>query len=177
MNIILIGPPGCGKGTQAQLLSKHFGLKHISTGQLIREKIRQHDTEALKIKEYVDQGQFVPDKYVIKLLKENISEQGNIFDGVPRDINQAHALDELTPIDLVIELTLTEQEILERLVKRKRNDDDEKIVKKRVALYEDLTEPLLEYYRPRSIVHTVDASQCVEDVFSNIHKLIESFGG
>jgi len=203
MNIILVGPQGCGKGTQAELLADAYGYTHISTGDIIRSEIEKGDPTALKIKEGYDQGQLTPDDLVIELLKKNLSEKGNILDGFPRTLEQAHALDDIVEIDLVIELQLTDEVGIERLSTRRqcnncrtiygpakppkqegicdkdgeklyqRYDDKPEAIKKRLATYRKITEPLLEYYRPREIVHQIDASQKIHDIFKEICEIIE----
>jgi adenylate kinase len=203
MNIILIGPQGSGKGTQAHLLEQHYGFKHISTGQLYRHGIKTKDPAVLKMQEHVDRGGFMPDKFVIKLVKDNLSEEGNLFDGFPRTLEQAEALDEITDIDLVIELKLSDKNALKRLSGRRectechatfgtqnpprktgicnrcggklmqRTDDTPESIKKRLERYHEETEPLIEYYKPRKIVHSVDGSKSIDDVFKDICKVID----
>ena len=207
MNIVLLGPQGSGKGTQAQLLAQEYGFTHISTGDLYRQGIEQKDPAALKIKEHVDKGGFAPDKLMIKLVKQALSDKGNIFDGFPRNLAQAEALDEIVPIDLVIELKISDSESVKRLSARRqckqcraifgidnlprktgtcnrcggeiyqREDDKPEAIKKRLKLYHDETEPLLEYYRPRKIVHSVDGSKKIEEVYKDVSKIIASTAG
>src|SRR3989338_5124335 len=117
MNIILLGPQGSGKGTQADLVAKQYGLKHISTGQLFREAAGKNDPVALKIKNYADKGELAPNALILKLVNEHISE-GNVFDGFPRTLDQAEALDGKVQIDLVIELKLSDIEAVRRISTR-----------------------------------------------------------
>ncbi|MEM3154235.1 MAG: nucleoside monophosphate kinase [Candidatus Woesearchaeota archaeon] len=203
MNIILIGPQGSGKGTQAQLLAQKYGWKHISTGQLYREGIRNKEPEILKMKEHVDKGGFIPDKFAVKMVERHLSETGNIFDGFPRTLAQAEALDEKVQIDLVIELDITDTEAVKRLSERRectqchaifgtenpprkkgicnrcggkleqREDDKPEAIKKRLAKYHDETEPLLEYYKPRKIVRRVDGNKSINAVFKEICRIID----
>jgi len=206
MNIILLGAQGSGKGTQAQLLKQKYGFGHLSTGDIIRQGIEQNDPTALKIKETITQGKMVPDKLAIELVKKNLGEK-NIFDGFPRTLPQAEALDEITQIDLVIELNMPDELSIQRLSSRRqcqgcrqiygaekqpkkqdicdncgkklvqREDDKPEAIKKRLAAYHEETEPLLEYYKPRKIVHTVDASKKIEDVFKDVCKIIDQIAG
>ena len=202
MNIILLGPQGSGKGTQADLVAKQYGLKHISTGQLFREAAGKNDPVALKIKNYADKGELAPNALILKLVNEHISE-GNVFDGFPRTLDQAEALDGKVQIDLVIELKLSDIEAVRRISTRMechrcgaiygenkkpkkkgacdvcaspvsaRDDDKPEAVKKRLARYHEETEPLLEYYRPRNIVVGVDASNGIFECFDDIKRVIE----
>jgi len=207
MNIVLIGAQGAGKGTQAQMLAQKYGLKHISTGELYREGVKNKAPDVLKMKEHVDKGGFMPDKFVAKLVQKNLSDKGNIFDGFPRTLAQAEALDEIVTIDLVIELNITDEEGIKRLSQRRqcnqckaifgidnpprkqgicnrcggeiyqREDDKPEAIKKRLELYHDETEPLIEYYRPRKIAHTVDGGKKIDAVFKDICKIIDSIAG
>ncbi len=198
MNIILLGAQGSGKGTQAQLLKEKYNLIHVSTGDLLRE------TTDEKIKQQMKEGKLISDEQIIKLIKEKLSgEEGAILDGFPRTLRQAEALDEITHIDGVIELKLTDEEALKRLSGRKtckncktvygtenpskkqgkcdkctgelyqREDDKPEAIKKRLTAYHEETEPLIEYYKPRKIVHTVDASKSIKEIFANLCKIIE----
>ncbi len=203
MNIIILGPQGSGKGTQAQLLKEKYEWKHISTGDLYRQGVQNRDPEILKMQKGIDKGGFMPDAYVMKLVKKNLSEKGNIFDGFPRTLPQAEALDEITQVGIVIELKMPDKLAVERLSARRqckdcraifgaenpprkkgicnrcggelfhREDDKPEAIKKRLALYHDETEPLLEYYKPRKIVYSVDASKSIESVFKDICKIID----
>jgi len=205
MNIILLGAQGSGKGTQAQLLAQKYGLVHISPGDIYRQGIKNKDTVVLKLKEYVDKGGLMPDKLVIQLVKQKLSD-GNIFDGFPRTLAQAEALDELVQMDLVIELKLTDEQAIARLSARRqcrqcgaifgaentprknglcnrcggelfqREDDKPEAIRTRLNIYHEETEPLLEYYKPRNIVHTVDGSILIDSVFKEICKIIETIG-
>jgi adenylate kinase len=207
MNIVLIGAQGSGKGTQAQLIKQKYGLNHVSTGYLIRQGIEQGDPTALKIKEGIEKGKLAPDEQVIELVKRNLSDKGNIFDGFPRTLPQAEALDEIAQIDLVIELSMPDELAIKRLSARRqcqdcrriygaenlprkqdicdnckgkliqREDDKPEAIKKRLETYHEETEPLLEYYRPRKIVNSVDASKSIETVFKEICKIIDEIAG
>jgi adenylate kinase len=207
MNIILIGAQGSGKGTQAQLLEEKYGWSHISTGRLYRDAVHKKEPFIMKIQESVDKGGFLTDKIALKLVKNNLGDKGNLFDGFPRTLEQAEALDEITHIDLVIELKLSDKDSVKRLSQRRecsqcraifgaenpprkegvcnrcggkviqRADDKPEAIKKRLEMYHELTEPLLEYYKPRKIVHSVDASKSINDVFKDVCKVIEASGG
>ena len=200
MNIILLGAQGSGKGTQAQLLKEKYNLVHISTGDLLRE------TTDEKIKQQMKEGILVSDEQIIELIKEKLDEKGAILDGFPRTLAQAEALDEITQVNAVIELKLSDETALKRLSGRKtckncktvygtenppkkqdkcdkcdgelyqREDDKPEAIKKRLTAYHEETEPLLEYYKPRKIVHKVDASKKIDEVFKDVSKIIETAG-
>jgi len=170
MNIILFGKPGCGKGTQAALLT-HNGFTHISSGQLLRKESEQGTELGKQIKAYLEQGELVPDKLVLQIVKNNLGEE-NLFDGFPRDLTQAESLDEIAPIHLVINLHIPDEESIKRLLKRKRTDDTEQTIKHRLEIYHDITDPLLEYYKPRDITKTIDGLQDVQTIHDTIMQTI-----
>lgn len=174
MNIIIMGKQGSGKGTQAKLIAEHYGLKHLSTGDLYRQKVAEKDELAMKMKEFSDKGELVPDELVIELVKENLGEEGTLFDGFPRTLEQAEKLDELIDIDMVIELQISDEEVKERMLKRGRVDDTEESINRRLDIYHEKTEPLIEYYRPRDIVREVDGTGSVEEIFERIKKVIDA---
>jgi adenylate kinase len=204
MNIILLGPQGCGKGTQAQLLKEKYDLIQISTGDLLREAAAKDE----KIAQQLATGKLFTDEQMVKLIKEKITDhKGVIFDGYPRTLPQAEALDETTQIDLVIEIKIPDEESVKRLSSRRqcrqckaifgaenpprtpgkcnrcggelyqRNDDMPEAIKKRLEQYHDETEPLLEYYRPRKIVHKVDGTKKIEEVFKDLCSIIDETAG
>jgi len=202
MNIILLGAQGSGKGTQAQLLKEKFNLKHISTGDLVRKGIAENDSDALKLKEYQQKGELIPDALIAKIVEKNLGD-GNIFDGFPRTLAQAELLDDFVQIDAVIELKIPDEVSIKRLSARKqckkcgfvygaknpsksdkcdkcsgeiyqRDDDKPETIKKRLVLYHDETEPLIEYYKPRKIVHLVDGTKSIKEIFKDVCKIIES---
>lgn len=173
MNIIIFGPQGSGKGTQAQLLSETFGMHHISSGDILRDGATLGDKKCQKLKKLLDAGELVPDKEIISIIKEHIKEDDNIFDGFPRTLEQAHELDDIIEIDLVIELNIPDEEVIKRMKLRKRDDDKEELIKKRLEHYHDETEPLIEYYRPRGIVHTINANRPIQEIFNDLVKIVE----
>lgn len=174
MNIVIIGKQGSGKGTQAKLIAEHYNLKHLSTGDLYRQKVAEGDELALEMKSYSDKGELVPDELVVSLVEKNLGESGTVFDGFPRTLAQAKALDALTTVDLVIELQISDEQVTERMLKRKRVDDTPESIQKRLAIYKEKTEPLIEYYRPRDIVRAVDGAGTIEEIFENIKKVIDA---
>jgi adenylate kinase len=172
MNIIIFGKPGSGKGTQAELITKKFNFNHISTGELLRQEVEKNGEYAETIQKCQEKGELVPIDTVLELLQKNL-EKDNLFDGFPRDLEQAEALDEITEIDLVINLEVPDNVVADRLSARGRKDDTEETIRNRLKIYNDLTDPLLEYYKPRDIIRTIDGTQTVEAIHEEIKEIIE----
>ena len=173
MRVILLGPPGAGKGTQAQKLSDKLGIPQISTGELFRQNIKDHTLLGLEAKRYLDAGDLVPSDLTNALVEDRIGQpdaaDGFILDGYPRSVQQAEALSAMlgkhgTKIDAVLELQVCEEELLNRLKERGRSDDTEEVIHNRMKVYRDETQPLLEYYR--SELKTVDAVGTLDEVFA-----------
>ena len=175
MQAILLGPPGAGKGTQAELLCKAHTLLHLSTGDLLREAVA-HGTElGVEAKGFMDKGELVPDRLVLALLQERLQkrspDEGFLLDGFPRNVAQAEALAAQIgddAIDHVVYLKLEDEEILQRLLKRGRKDDVEEVIRNRLEVYRAETEPLVAYYRERGRVRDVDALGTVEEVHQRL---------
>jgi len=184
--IILVGPPGAGKGTQAKLLQERFGLPQVSTGDLFRYNL-QNETELGKLaRTYMDRGELVPDEVTVAMVKARLSEDdcagGAILDGFPRTLAQAEALDELLAdlggkIDVVPSIEVPQDVLVERLLKRAilegRADDNEETIRTRMQVYEDQTKPLLDYYGEKGLVVPVDGQQAIEEVQEDLVKVIE----
>jgi adenylate kinase len=173
VRIILLGPPGAGKGTQAEKLSEKLGVPQISTGELFRSNIDQGTELGLEAKRYLDAGDLVPSELTNKLVEDRISQpdaaDGFILDGYPRSVEQADALRRMleahgTKIDAVIELQVCEEELRKRLKGRGRADDTEEVIHNRMKVYRQETEPLLEYYRNE--LKPVDAVGSLDEVFA-----------
>lgn len=174
MRLVLLGPPGAGKGTQAQKLSENLGIPQISTGDLFRENISSGTPLGLEAKRYLDAGDLVPSELTNKLVEDRIEHSdaadGFILDGYPRSVEQAQALDEMlknhnTKLDAVLEFAVSEGELFTRLKSRGRADDTEEVIHNRMKVYADETSPLLEYYS-RNNLQTVDAVGGVDEVFA-----------
>jgi len=202
MNIVIFGPPGSGKGTQADKVAERYGIPHISTGDMFRAAMDKKTELGLKIKDMMAKGILIPDEITIRLvemrLKKTDCTEGFILDGFPRTIEQAEALDEMAEIGFVIVLDVPDEVVLERITKRrtcakcgrpttaaegekcsecggelvKRSDEDVETIKHRLKVYHDQTQPLLEYYKPRDIVHHVNGDRPVEDVFKDVIKVL-----
>lgn len=168
MRIVLLGPPGSGKGTQAALLSKRIGVPHISTGVLLRDAVKNGTRLGRNAKSYMDAGDLVPDELMLGLIEERLGAPdagaGFILDGYPRNRAQADALDGVLerlgqPVDHVVEIRVEEDEIINRLSKRAkeedRSDDNEDVVRKRLKVHAEQTAPVSRYYAERGLLKTV----------------------
>ncbi len=178
---ILFGPPGAGKGTQAALLSEQLSLPHISTGDLFRAAVHEKTVLGLKVQAFLDQGELVPNEVVIDMIQDRLSQEdsknGWLLDGYPRSVPQAHALDTLLDaldqsIDQVINLKVSDEFLLERLLGRGRKDDTEEVIRRRLQVYQDQTAPLIQLYRDRDQLTDIDGSAPVEVVTASIQEAV-----
>ena len=163
MNIILLGAPGSGKGTQAAFLIDKHGLTHLSTGDMLRAEIAAGSDLGKQAKAIMESGQLVSDEIVIAMIAARLGDKGALFDGFPRTIAQAEALDKLlagrgSQIDAVIELQVGNEEIVQRMLARGRSDDNEATIRQRLAVFEAQTKPLTAYYRQQGKLRSIDGS-------------------
>ncbi len=186
-NIILFGPPGSGKGTQSEKLVERYGLIHLSTGDLLRKERKLKTPLGLEAQQFIDKGQLVPDEVVIGMissaLDENPEARGFLFDGFPRTVAQAEALDKLlelkkSEIGVVPFLEVDEEELIKRLVHRgktsgRTDDSDENIQRKRQEVYKNETLPVAAYYSKLKKVVTIDGMGSIEEIFSRLSSQIE----
>ena len=173
--LLLVGPPGAGKGTQAVGLSEKLGVPHISTGDLFRAHIAQESELGKQVKDYLDSGKLVPDEVTNAMVRVRLAEpdaaDGFLLDGFPRNVGQAEVLRTILaeidhPLDAVIELKVDEDVLVERLLARGRDDDTESVIRHRQQVYRDETAPLLEFYADRLI--TVDGVGEIDEVSSRV---------
>jgi adenylate kinase len=171
VRLVLVGPPGAGKGTQAAVLSEELGVPHISTGDLFRAHISQQTDLGREVQRYIDAGELVPDAVTNEMVRERLGDEdarkGFLLDGFPRNTAQADVLAEIlacdgNKLDAVIEFRVPEDVVVGRLLARGRNDDTEDVIRYRQQVYRQETAPLLDYYRV--IVLTVDAVGDVHEV-------------
>ena len=212
MNLILLGPPGAGKGTQAELLIKKFEIPHISTGDIFRAAIKEGTPLGTEAKRYMDSGQLVPDEVVIGIVKERLlkadCQKGFLLDGFPRTVPQADSLDGFLQsngkkIDAVINIEVESSVLLKRLTGRRvcrncaavyhienkktkiegvcdqcggevyqRDDDTPATVGKRLEVYASQTEPLIQYYRQKGILHSYDGKEPIKSLFEKICQML-----
>jgi adenylate kinase len=187
-NLILFGPPGSGKGTQSEKIVKKFGLIHLSTGDLLRQEIADKTPLGLEAKNFMDKGQLVPDEVVIGMIDSSLEKHPNakgfLFDGFPRTVAQAEALDKLlalkkTSICKVAALEVDEEELVKRLLKRGENsgrpdDKNEDVIRKRFAVYKSDTAPVAEYYKQHDKFETIKGVGTIDDIFDALSNCIES---
>jgi len=186
MNVLVLGPQGSGKGTQARRISASYGLPHIATGDMLREAMAAGTELGLRVKPIYDAGELVPDDLMIDLIRERIEqddvEDGFVLDGFPRTMAQAEALDDMLreidrPITVVLQLDVPEDVGVERLSKRAqeegRIDDTPEAIRTRLSLYRRETEPVIEHYRAQGNLVVIHGDRPVDEVFSEIQDALE----
>ena len=180
MRIILFGPPGCGKGTQATFISESLSIPHLSTGDMLRSAVSSGSEIGLKAKKIMERGDLVSDEIVLSIVEDRISKKdceiGFILDGFPRTVYQAEKLDFLLSdnhkLDCVLRIKVDEEEIIKRLIDRAREDDKPDIIKNRFKTYNAETEPLIPFYEERKILFNINGMQEIEEVSEDIKKVI-----
>lgn len=179
MHIIILGPPGSGKGTQSEQLITTFDLEHLSTGDMLRGEIAAGTELGLKAKSVMDAGDLVSDDIILGMVENKIqqSDKGLLFDGFPRTIPQAEGLDKIlartkTAVSHVIELKIEDDVIVERMLARGREDDNEETIRNRLDVYKAQTAPVIGHYQGQNIVHSVNGDQSIDAVFSDIKAVL-----
>lgn len=181
MRLILLGPPGAGKGTQAERVCAAHGLVHLSTGDLLRAAVGAETELGLKARSYMDAGNLVPDELVLALVRERLEQPdatgGFLLDGFPRNVTQAEALDaDLGDrgVEQVVHMKLDDEEIVKRLLARGRADDTEEVIRNRLEVYRAETAPLIAHYEGQGLLATIDALGTMDEVFDRIASAIAS---
>ena len=189
IRILLIGPPGAGKGTQAALLAIRYSIPAISTGDIFRQNVTDETPLGVEAKGYMDRGEYVPDALTNALVKDRLSQadavNGFLLDGYPRTLDQIEKLDEVltendTKLDVVVQFRADSEELVARLANRAieqgRTDDTPEVIRKRQEVYENQTAPLIDVYASRSLVAMVDGLGEIDAVTARIHEVLSARG-
>ena len=187
--LLLIGPPGAGKGTQAALLSQHFGIPAISTGDIFRYNVKNQTPLGVEAKGFMDRGEYVPDSLTNSLVRDRLSHDdalgGFLLDGYPRTIDQVYELDSILSdagkrLDVVVQLTADTDELVRRLAHRAevegRADDTPEVIRRRLEVYESQTAPLIDVYAARGVVAMIDGLGEIADVTARIVEALDARG-
>ncbi len=187
MRLVLLGPPGAGKGTQAERICAAHGLVHLSTGDLLRAAVAAQTELGLRAKQAMDAGDLVSDEIVLALVRERLEQPdaaaGFLLDGFPRNTAQAEALDAdlgEKGVERCVSMLLDDEEIMRRLLARGRKDDQESVIRNRLEVYRDETAPLIAYYEGKKLLRSIDALGTVDEVFERIQgalSVVESRAG
>jgi len=174
-HLLFLGPPGAGKGTQATLISESNSYLHLSTGELLRKEVEKNTSLGIKVKEIINSGRLVDDQLVLEIVKQNLvlTSRGWILDGYPRNISQANSLakvlDDLNqPLEKVFYLNLDEDKLVKRLLNRGRTDDNEEIIRTRLDIYKETTQPLIGYYKGLNILEYIDGDRDLKTISDEI---------
>lgn len=187
-NLVLFGPPGAGKGTQAEKLIKKYGFNHISTGEVIREQIRKGTELGLSVQSYIEKGLLAPDELVINIIADYVAShkdaKGNIFDGFPRTTVQAEAFDKImngngTPVNVMLSLEVPDEELVKRLLLRgkesgRADDSNESVIRNRINVYKAQTAVVADYYKPQGKFHAINGLGTIDEIFDRLCKEIDS---
>jgi adenylate kinase len=188
MRVLMIAPPGAGKGTQGELIAAHFGIPHIATGELLRDHVARQTELGQEVQAYLDRGELVPDRTVLGMLREAMAAAkaaggGYVLDGIPRNMEQARAAYEIgrelgMTADVALHLQADDAELTRRLLARAalehRSDDTAEIIAQRLALYHEVTSPIVAWYRDRGILVSVDAMRSAREVGREILVALEA---
>jgi adenylate kinase len=183
---VLVGPPGAGKGTQAEFIAAHLAVPKISTGDIFRANVSQGTPLGVEAKRYMDAGEYVPDEVTNRMVRNRIGEpdaaQGFLLDGYPRTLAQVEELDDMVEhtghqLDAVVVLTVDQEEIVQRLLQRAqtegRADDTEEVIRRRQEVYAEQTQPLIEVYQQRGLVREIDGLGDVHEVTKRVFAALD----
>jgi len=185
VKVLMVAPPGAGKGTQGVVIASHFGIPHIATGDLLRDHVARETPLGLSVRTCLDRGQLVPDEVVLDMVRQALQRldgDGYVLDGIPRTMQQAKALYEIAveldlTADVALHLKVEDDELVTRLLARSvltgRSDDTEDVIRHRLALYYEVTHPILEWYDERGILVSVDAGRPADQVGRHILTALE----
>ena len=187
-NLVLFGPPGAGKGTQAEKLIQKYGFNHISTGEVIREQIRKGTELGLSVQSYIEKGQLAPDELVINIIADYVAShkdaKGNIFDGFPRTTVQAEAFNKIincngTPVSVMLSLEVPDEELVKRLLLRgkesgRADDSNEGVIRNRIDVYKAQTAVVADYYKPQGKFRAVNGLGSIDEIFDRLCAEIDS---
>ena len=189
MKLIMFGPPGAGKGTQADILGRRYGIKKISTGDALRDVIRSGSELGEQVKDLMDQGKFVPDEIVTEIIRDRVSSpdcaNGFILDGFPRNLAQAEALVDMgIKVNKALLIDVPDEVLVDRVQGRvmcdkcgghleARNDDRPETVRARLKVYHELTDPVVDFYRNRGVLSEIDGTTSIENATAEILKILE----
>ncbi len=189
LNLVLFGPPGAGKGTQANFLKEEYGLIHLSTGDLLRSRIAEGTALGIEAKQYMDKGELAPDNIVIGMIRNTLKKHpdanGFIFDGFPRTVPQADALDEMlnknnVPVSGMLSLEVEKEELIKRLLNRAQisgrvDDQNQEVIKNRINVYNEKTFPLIEYYKSQNKFYAINGMGTVDDISRRLKEVVDRF--
>ena len=177
--LLFLGPPGAGKGTQANLFCKKYGLVHLSTGDLLRDEVSSGSVLGFKAAEIMNKGELVSDELVLSIVEGRLVniDKGWLLDGFPRNVNQANSLKKLLekinqPLEAVISIKVDDDYLIKRLLARGREDDNEEVIANRLKIYRDKTSPLVDLYSKQGILMEIDGNADIDVVFSCIEKAL-----
>ena len=177
--LLFLGPPGAGKGTQANLYCQKYGLDHLSTGDLLRDEVSEGSSLGLKAAEIMNRGELVSDELVLSIVEGRLlnTNKGWLLDGFPRNINQAISLKQLLekinqPLEGVICIKLADEFLIKRLLERGRKDDNEQVITNRLKIYREKTSPLINLYSEQDILKVIEGNADIDVVFSRIEKAL-----
>ena len=176
-HLLFLGPPGAGKGTQAAFLCEANSYLHLSTGELLRKEIELNTELGNHVKDIMNKGELVSDQLVLEIVKKNLDKdnRGWILDGYPRNLSQVNSLNDVLmdinqPLELVFYLDIPDEVLIKRLLLRGRKDDNEESIKRRLKIYKETTEPLIEYYKNLSLLEFINADGDLKTIFADINK-------